>query len=84
MREWLARGRTGHEETDSILLEQQGMSRPEVQRTVLGHVLCHRDRGRGWVEWTNQRAGVFALATGPSSETLAGWWMTAAGPLTPS
>ncbi|HXV96419.1 MAG TPA: hypothetical protein VD695_07710 [Gaiellaceae bacterium] len=83
MREWLARGRTEHEETDSLLREQQGMSRLEVQRAVLGHVLCHRERGRGWVEWTNQRTGVYALATGPSSETLAGWWKTAAGPLIP-
>jgi Protein kinase domain len=83
MNEWRARGRTGHEETDSVLLELGGMTRPEVQRTVLGHVLCHRERGRAWVEWTNQRAGVYALATGPNRQTLSDWWKTAAGPLTP-
>ena len=52
-----ARGRTGHEETDSFELELQGFDAAERQRLIGGHVLCHPQRGRYWIEWTDQATG---------------------------
>ena len=81
LREWTARGRTGHEETDSFQLELQGFDAAERQSLIGGHVLCHPQRGRYWIEWTDQATGTYSLATGPSSEGLVGWWKVSAGPL---
>ena len=83
VREWTARGRTGHDETDSFLLELEGYDSVERQRLIGGHVLCYRQRGRYWVEWTDQPTGTYALATGASSDAVVGWWKVSAGPLAP-
>jgi hypothetical protein len=83
VREWTARGRTGHAETDSFELEKLGYDTAERQRLIGGHFLCHRQRGRYWVEWTDQPTGTFALATGASADAVVGWWKVASGPLAP-
>jgi hypothetical protein len=83
VREWTARGRTGHAQTDSFELEQLGYDTAERQRLLGGHFLCHRQRGRYWVEWTDQPTGIYALATGPSADAVVGWWKVAAGSVAP-
>jgi serine/threonine-protein kinase len=83
VREWTASGRAGHEETDSFLLELQGYNSVERQRLIGGQVLCHPQRGRYWVEWTDHPTGIYTLATGASSIALVRWWQESAGPLAP-
>jgi Protein kinase domain len=83
LREWTARGRAGHEETDSFVLELQGYDAVERQRLIGGHFLCHPQGGRYWVEWTDHPSGTYAAATGASSTPLVGWWKAAAGPFAP-
>lgn len=80
LHEWEFFGQTGHREASSQQLEAEGVGRGEVQRRVLGHVLCSRQDGRFTMEWIDHRAGVYSRAAGPR-DRLIEWWRSSAGPI---
>jgi serine/threonine-protein kinase len=68
---WVVRNKKGgHDQASS------GTPASEIK----GAVLCHHDRNRYWIEWTDNRYNVFSVASGPSGIRLYDWWATRAGP----
>jgi serine/threonine protein kinase len=48
---------------------------------IKGAVLCHHDPNRSWIEWTDNRLNVFAIATGRDPFSLYAWWAARGGPV---
>jgi hypothetical protein len=67
---WKPRGRTGH----------VALTSPTPQDRIRGDVLCHRQAGRSYIEWTDNRVNVYATAYGPDPLSLYDWWSRVAGP----
>jgi serine/threonine protein kinase len=69
---WVARSRTGGHEPKTTAIPAR----------VLGDVLCHHTSSQAWIEWTDNRRFVYAVAQGPESRftRLYEWWATQAGP----
>jgi serine/threonine-protein kinase len=78
VQEWILTGRTGHDQTNPSTLEES--SSAAAQRLLGGRVLCHGTDARSWVEWTDARLGVYAIAYGRDGDRVVDWWRTAAGP----
>ena len=51
-----------------------------VSDRIKGNVLCHREGGRSWIEWTDSRLNVYASANGSDGQVLYDWWSRLAGP----
>ncbi len=83
LRDYRAHGQTGHELTDSLTLQtEEEMSPYQIDRTILGRVLCFRaDGGRFWMEWTDNRSGVYTTASGRRAKDVIPWWESSAGPM---
>jgi serine/threonine protein kinase len=83
LRDYRAHGQTGHEITDSLTLQtEEAMSQYQAELMILGRVLCHRaDGGRFWMEWTDNRSGVYTTASGRRAKDLILWWESSAGPM---
>jgi hypothetical protein len=56
------------------------MTPDAAQELLGGRVLCYGTDARSWVEWTDARVGVYAIAYGPDRDQLVDWWRTGAGP----
>ena len=69
---WVARNKKGGHQT--ALAEEPLQPR--------GDVLCHHEGDSAWIEWTDNRLLVYAIAQGPRSKfnDLYQWWSTQAGP----
>jgi serine/threonine protein kinase len=81
LRDYRAHGQTGHELTDEPTLSAEGMGEYQIDRTILGRVLCYRnENGRFWMEWTDGRSGVYTTASG-RAKNLIPWWESSAGPM---
>ena len=76
-------GQTGHELTDELTLATEEQMGPyEIDRTILGRVLCFRaEGGRFWMEWTDNRSGVYTTASGRRAKDVIPWWESSAGPM---
>ena len=83
LRDYRAHGQTGHELTDPLTLQtEEEMSPYQIDRTILGRVLCFRaDGGRFWMEWTDNRSGVYTTASGRRAKHVIPWWESSAGPM---
>jgi hypothetical protein len=65
--------------TVALALEE-GISTTVAQVLLDGRVLCHGTDTRSWVEWTDARLGVYAIAYGRDGDRLVDWWRSSAGP----
>ena len=83
LRDYRAHGQTGHELTDELTLATEEQMGPyEIDRTILGRVLCFRaEGGRFWMEWTDNRSGVYTTASGRRAKDVIPWWESSAGPM---
>ena len=81
LRDYRGHGQTGHELTDEATLSAEGLGQYEVDRTILGRLLCFRgEDGRFRMGWTDNRSGVYAAAFGRARDLIP-WWESSAGPL---
>lgn len=81
VQEWVQIGLVGHQESNPAALAlEEGVSTAVAQELLVGRVLCHGTESRSWVEWTDARLGVYAIAYGREAERLVDWWRTRAGP----
>jgi serine/threonine protein kinase len=69
---WIPRSSTGG---------RQPAASPPFSK-IRGAVLCHHERNRAFIEWTDNRRNVYARASGPESkfDELFLWWENEAGP----
>ena len=81
LRDYRGHGQTGHELTDEATLSAEGLGQYEIDRTILGRLLCFRgEDGRFRMGWTDNRSGVYAAAFGRARDLIP-WWESSAGPL---
>lgn len=82
LRDYRAHGQTGHELTDELTLAtEEEMGEYQIDRTILGRLLCYRnEHGRFWLEWSDNRSGVYTTASG-RAKNLIPWWESSAGPM---
>ena len=70
IQKWVPRAGAGH----------TALAPGVVSNRIKGNVLCHRDGGVSWIEWTDSRLNVYASANGPDGQVLYDWWSRLAGP----